>query len=177
MAKGFAIHDAPTDHGGRIASTQMRASQQGHLFVRAGDGHFCPRCHCWSTVVKSHEHIIFDGQPVAYVGDQLTCGARIQPQQNHVVGESGVYDQGRQHEAPRLSHDNQKFDEQLKFILDDDLKEIFNKFDCRVTVGGKIQNGHLDSDVKTIRFATEDREPITDIEFFFKDNIVYFYDL
>lgn len=96
MAKGFAIHQAPTDHGGQIASTQMSISQQGHLFVRAGDGHVCPRCHCWSTVVKSHDHIILEGKPVAYVGDQLTCGARILPQQSHVVGESGVYDQSDQ---------------------------------------------------------------------------------
>lgn len=91
MAKGFAIHNAPTDHGGRIPSTQMRSSQQGNLFVRAGDGHFCPKCKGWSTVVKSHDHVIFDGKAVAYVGDKLTCGARIQPQQSHVVGESGSY--------------------------------------------------------------------------------------
>lgn len=89
MAKGFAIHNAPTDHGGRIPSTQMRSSQQGNLFVRVGDGHFCPKCKCWSTVIKSHDHVIFDGKAVAYVGDKLTCGARIQPQQSHVVGDSG----------------------------------------------------------------------------------------
>ena len=38
--KGFAIHNAPTNHGGRIPSTQV-SSQEGNLFVRAGDGHFC----------------------------------------------------------------------------------------------------------------------------------------
>ena len=41
MAKGFAIHNAPTDHGGVIPSTQQRTSQMGNLFVRAGDGHYC----------------------------------------------------------------------------------------------------------------------------------------
>ncbi|AOA58291.1 PAAR domain-containing protein [Acinetobacter larvae] len=87
--KGFAIHNAPTDHGGLIPSTQVRSSQQGNLFVRAGDGHFCPKCKCWSTVIKSHDLIIFDGKAVAYAGDKLTCGATIQPQQSHVVGDSG----------------------------------------------------------------------------------------
>ena len=29
MAKGFAIHNAPTDHGGVIPSTQQRTSQMG----------------------------------------------------------------------------------------------------------------------------------------------------
>lgn len=89
MAKGFAIHNAPTDHGGMVPSTQVRSSQQGNLFVRAGDGHVCPKCKCWSTVVKSHDLVIFDGKAVAYAGDQLTCGARLLAQQSHVVGDSG----------------------------------------------------------------------------------------
>ena len=62
--KGFAIHNAPTNHGGRIPSTQVRSSQEGNLFVRAGDGHFCPKCKVWSTVQPSHNHVIFDGKPV-----------------------------------------------------------------------------------------------------------------
>lgn len=86
MAKGFAIHNAITDHGGVIPSTQAISSQMGNLFVRAGDGHMCPKCRCWSVVIKSHDHVIFDGKPVAYVGDKLSCGATIQPQQSHVVG-------------------------------------------------------------------------------------------
>lgn len=89
MAKGFAIHNAITDHGGIIPSTQSRSSQLGNLFVRAGDGHMCPKCKCWSTVIKSHDHVIMDGKPVAYAGDKVTCGAMILPQQSHVVGESG----------------------------------------------------------------------------------------
>ena len=40
MSVGFAIHNAPTTHGGIIPATQMRASQMGNLFVVAGDGHF-----------------------------------------------------------------------------------------------------------------------------------------
>ncbi|HFG6907745.1 PAAR domain-containing protein [Acinetobacter baumannii] len=89
MAKSFAVHMAPTNHGGMIPATQSRSSQQGNLFVRAGDGHMCPKCKCWSVVIKSHDHVIFDGKPVAYVGDSLSCGAKIVPQQFHVVGDSG----------------------------------------------------------------------------------------
>ena len=77
-----------TDHGGIIRATQMNASQMGSLFLVAGDGHFCPKCKCWSKIIKSHDHIIFDGKAVAYVGDQLTCGAKILPKQDHVVGDS-----------------------------------------------------------------------------------------
>ena len=60
----------------------------GNLFVRAGDGHYCPKCKCWSEVIKSHDHVIMDGKAVAYVDDLLTCGAKILPQQSHVVGDS-----------------------------------------------------------------------------------------
>lgn len=88
MAVGFAIHNSMTNHGGIIPATQMRSSQMGNLFLVAGDGHFCPKCKCWSTIIKSHDHIIFDGKAVAYAGDQLTCGAKILPKQGHVVGES-----------------------------------------------------------------------------------------
>lgn len=111
MTKGFAIHNAPTDHGGVVPATQMRSSQMGNLFVCAGDGHFCPKCKCWSTVIKSHDHVIFSGKAVAYVGDQLTCGARIQPQQSHVVGDSGSYN-NRTQSTPKINNaindDNQK---------------------------------------------------------------------
>lgn len=87
--KGFAIHNSMTDHGGIIPATQMKASQMGNLFLLAGDGHFCPKCKCWSTIIKSHDHVIFFGKPVAYAGDKLTCGARVLPKQSHVVGDSG----------------------------------------------------------------------------------------
>ncbi len=89
MVKGFAIHNSMTTHGGIIQATQQRASQMGNLFLRAGDGHYCPQCKCWSTIQPSHNHIIMYGQPVAYVNDLLSCGARILPQQSHVVGDSG----------------------------------------------------------------------------------------
>lgn len=88
MAKGFAINNSMTNHGGIIQATQQRTSQMGNLFLRAGDGHFCPKCKCWSTIQPSHNHIIMDGKPVAYTGDRLTCGATIQPKQSHVVGTS-----------------------------------------------------------------------------------------
>lgn len=88
MAVGFAIHNSMTNHGGIIPATQSRTSQMGNLFLVAGDGHFCPKCKCWSKIIKSHDHIILDGKAVAYVGDQLTCGAKILPRQSHVVGES-----------------------------------------------------------------------------------------
>lgn len=170
MAKGFAIHNAITDHGGVIPSTQARSSQMGNLFVRAGDGHMCPKCRCWSVVIKSHDHVIFDGKPVAYAGDKLSCGATIQPQQSHVVGDSG---------SPYSGKDNQseKFDEQLKISFNDETNELLKYIDCRVKIGENFKNGNLDITGKTDRFYTEGKEQITEIELILKDNIIYFDEL
>jgi len=145
MAKGFAIHNAPTDHGGFIPSTQVRNSQQGNLFVRAGDGHFCPKCKCWSTIIKSHDHVIFDGKAVAYVGDKLTCGARIQPQQSHVVGDSGgaYYDSSLSTIRPVSSQKN------LNNSLVESKKDLLNGYYYNVDTGfyeGKITSGEGDLD-------------------------------
>lgn len=89
MSKGFGIHGSTTSHGGTVISTQSRSSQMGNLFLRAGDGFACPKCKTWSTLIKSNDHVIFDGKAVAYVGDRFTCGATLMPKQVHVVGISG----------------------------------------------------------------------------------------
>ena len=81
MSKAFGIHGSTTDHGGMVISTQARSSQMGNLFLRAGDGFACPKCKIWSTLIQSNSHIIFDGKPVAYVGDKFTCGATLMPKQ------------------------------------------------------------------------------------------------
>ncbi len=178
MAKGFAIHNAPTDHGGVIPSTQMRSSQMGNLFVCAGDGHFCPKCKCWSTVIKSHDHVLFDGKAVAYAGDLLTCGARIISQQFHVVGENGTgsFEKNLNSNYTR-NYVSDKFDEQLIIIFNEESPDIFEYIGCRVKVGNSFYDGKLDCSGKTQRFSTEKEEQLTEIEFNLKENIIYFYKL
>lgn len=138
--KGFAIHNAPTDHGGRIPSTQVRSSQEGNLFVRAGDGHFCPKCKVWSTVQPSHNHVIFDGKPVAYVDDLLSCGARILPQQSHVVGDSGGAN--LRSSTPVFQPINSQ--QNLNNNLTDNKNELLNGYYYNINTGlyeGRISNG------------------------------------
>lgn len=172
--KGFAIHNAPTDHGGFIPATQVRSSQMGNLFVVAGDGHFCPKCQCWSTVIRSHDHVIFDGKAVAYVGDQLTCGARILPQQNHVVGERGDgYNNSSSNSFDKSAYSqSQVFDEQIQLVVDDDIKSVLSLIGYRLFVGQTSYEGELDSDGKTPRFTSDCCEEINNIEFFFNKKIL-----
>lgn len=179
MARGFAIHNAPTDHGGFIPATQMRSSQMGNRFVCAGDGHYCPKCQCWSKVIKSHDHVLFDGKAVAYAGDKLTCGAKILPQQSHVVGDSGR--QGSTELSSLGLRNNfikkEIFDEQIQVVLNNSFSSLFSGLYYKLKVGEQVIEGTLDSDGKTSRFETNSSEQVSEFELFFKDSIKYFHEL
>ncbi|MDC5642762.1 PAAR domain-containing protein [Acinetobacter baumannii] len=160
MAKGFAIHNAITDHGGVIPSTQMRTSQMGNLFVRAGDGHMCPKCRCWSVVIKSHDHIIMDGKPVAYAGDKLSCGATIQPQQSHVVGDSGS-PYSRSSENTNTSSFVPTLQYGQRFLLQDELTgEPLSNVCYEIEKSGNIIHGKTDENGFTDLITSENKEEI-----------------
>lgn len=72
---------------------------------------------------------------------------------------------------------NGNFDEQLKIIFDDESDEISKYLDCKVKIGDKFYDSDLDSNGITTRFLTEKEEPITEIEFVLKNNIIYFHEL
>lgn len=117
--------------------------------------------------------MIFDGKPVAYVGDKLSCGATIQPQQSHVVGESG----GGGGSSSNNSKRTPKFDEQLQLADDSSINSLFKYIGYKLQVGSNLHEGLLDSEGKTQRVTSEKAEEITNIEFFFKEKIPYFYEL
>ena len=155
MAKGFAIHNAPTDHGGVIPSTQERTSQMGNRFVRAGDGHFCPKCKCWSEVIKSHDHVIMDGKAVAYAGDKLTCGATIQPQQSHVVGDSqGQNYSGGANSSSYLAQGLTLYSGQYQLVNNSN-NQPYSKVKYRVTYAdGRTVEGMTDENGMTERLES-----------------------
>lgn len=166
MAKGFAINNSMTNHGGIIQATQQRTSQMGNLFLRAGDGHFCPKCKCWSTIQPSHNHIIMDGKPVAYVDDLLSCGAKILPKQDHVVGTSqgDNYRSSQQSNSVIPVNNSFKADEQERIhkiqfqVLDESsqspipelLYEIYNK-----NSGVLLVQGYTDQNGMTALYESE----------------------
>lgn len=140
MAVGFAIHNSMTNHGGIIPATQSRTSQMGNLFLVAGDSHFCPKCKCWSKIIKSHDHIILDGKAVAYVGDQLTCGAKILPKQSHVVGDSRSSSLGSSFSLFQPISSQKNFNNNLT----DSKNELLNGYYYNIDTGlyeGRISNG------------------------------------
>lgn len=85
--------------------------------------------------------MIFDGKPVAYAGDKLTCGAIIQPQQSHVVGDSHESSSNSFKDLPRevstqnskstqsnsLIDSKEKEENKLCFCHKGITEEVFNK--------------------------------------------------
>lgn len=178
MATGFGIHGSTTNHGGIVLSTQSRSSQMGNLFLRAGDGFFCPVCKCWSTLIKSNDHIIFDGKPVAFAGDKFTCGATLLLKQMHVVGDSGSANSTNSEENKTSNFVASKiYDEQVQLIIENEASEIFNFLSYKATVGNQVFEGSFDSEGKTSRFVTDQAEEISKFEVFLKGKFSYFHEL
>lgn len=47
----------------------------------------------------------------------------------------------------------------------------------KIKVGNQYKEGKLDQVGKTERFSTSQAEPITELEFFLKEKVVYFHEL
>lgn len=160
MSKAFGIHGSTTDHGGMVISTQARSSQMGNLFLRAGDGFACPKCKIWSTLIQSNSHIIFDGKPVAYVGDKFTCGATLMPKQMHVVGDNGG------NAGSSIFNQSQNNVHEKKFIEQSatkEIKEIFWSYGENFTKLDSESRHFVDMNlhVKTVNYAVGETVEIT----------------
>lgn len=160
MAKGFGIHGSTTDHGGIVISTQSTSSQMGSLFLRAGDGFACPKCKIWSTLIKSNDHVVFDGKPVAYVGDKFTCGATLMPKQMHVVGDSGGSAGGSIFNQLQNNLHEKKF---IKQGVTKEIKEIFWSYGESFTKLDSESRHFVDMNlhVKTVNYAVGETVEIT----------------
>lgn len=160
MAKGFGIHGSTTDHGGIVISTQSTSSQMGSLFLRAGDGFACPKCKIWSTLIKSNDHVVFDGKPVAYVGDKFTCGATLMPKQMHVVGDSG----SRSESTPFNQLQNKMYGKEfMQQSTKKEIKEIFWSYGENFTKLDSESRHFVDMNlhVKTINYAAGETVEVT----------------
>ncbi|SPL69729.1 PAAR domain-containing protein [Acinetobacter stercoris] len=115
-------------------------------FLRAGDGFYCPRCKCWSILLKSNDHVIFDGIPVAFAGDLFSCGASLQQQQQqqNVVGDAG----GAPCPTAFRAKQSQLYSGQYQLLNDVDGKPLANKkYVIELASGEKIsgttdESGH-----------------------------------
>jgi uncharacterized Zn-binding protein involved in type VI secretion len=66
-----------TSHGGTVISCAPTADTHGKGFARMGDKVSCPRCKGIYPIIQGDPSFIEDGQPVAYHGCKVACGATL----------------------------------------------------------------------------------------------------
>ena len=100
--------------------------------------------------------MIFDGKAVAYAGDLLTCGARILPQQSHVVGDSGGVNYPSLNSAPVQLQNNFINDSVKKYGIQFQLKDERSQEVCAdipylisYIDSGEVETGWTDAEGKT----------------------------
>lgn len=161
----WGVHGSTTTHGGTVNSTQNLTSVDTDKTLRAGDGFFCPLCKVWSTLIKSNDFIIIDGKPVAFVGDEFTCGAKLLDKQNFVLGEKAnnsinvqkVYDHQQENFISKQEPKDSVFDEQ--FLLKTDSGDLLVEVPYTVVrEDGTVSQGITDKEVKTLRIETNKSE-------------------
>ena len=61
-------------------------------------------------------------------------------------------------------------------VINEEL-ELYNFIGYKIKVGNQYKEGKLDQVGKTERFSTSQAEPITELELFLKEKVVYFHEL
>ena len=152
--RGFAIHNAPTNHGGVIPSTQQRTSQMGNLFVRAGDGHYCPKCKVLSKAIATENGFMqINGRNPIVAGDVSTCGAKYIKISDLAVRSRGSGLLNNLHNIINKL----KFDERVQLIDKDDNEPLANVpyYLKNSLTGDIVAQGTTDHNGYTDRFYTE----------------------
>jgi uncharacterized Zn-binding protein involved in type VI secretion len=184
MKKAIVIGGS-TDHGGVVTVGHDTFKIDGKSVHLEGMTHFCPKCGITVTAISIGYAPPVNGKRIILVGDKTSCGAtfietvhdlfkvdRLSMGRSSATLGSGIealLDQNSLSE-------NLCFDEQIQ-VVDDNSNELLELMGYRLKVGGKQYEGVLDQEGKTERFQTEQAEEITDIEFFFTKEIVYFHEL
>lgn len=76
---GFAIITIgdKTNHGGTVIGGAQTTDTHGKRFARMGDMVACPRCKGVFPISQGDPNFTDDGQPVAYHGCKVACGATL----------------------------------------------------------------------------------------------------
>lgn len=111
-----------------------------------------------------------DGKPVAYAGDKLTCGATLQPQQSHVVGDSGSY-----YSHSQINDETSSFIEENKkkivkeiywcygenFILLQDKSRFYNDLNIHIKTVGYFIGESLSINIEPENSEIDTFQPFT----------------
>lgn len=89
MAIPYITIGCPTTGGGKVISGDSSFLVQGIPAACVGDKASCPKHKTVATIVSGDPYMQINGKAVARVNDMLSCGCKLLPQQNLVVGATG----------------------------------------------------------------------------------------
>ena len=179
MATPYIVIGCPTTGGGQVITGDASFLIEGIPIACVGDKATCPKHQTVATIIAGDPTMQVMGKAAARANDPLSCGCKLLPKQNLVVRDlgSGV----TQSEEKSCKSENKflspiQFDEQIHLVINEEL-ELYNLIGYKIKVGNQFKEGKLDQVGKTERFSTSQAEPITELEFFLKEKVVYFHEL
>lgn len=89
MAIPYITIGCPTTGGGKVISGDSSFLVEGIPAACIGDKASCPKHKTVATIVSGDPYMQINGKAVARVNDVLSCGCKLLPQQNLVVGATG----------------------------------------------------------------------------------------
>lgn len=90
MATPYIVIGCPTTGGGQVISGNSRFLIEGLAIACIGDKATCPKHNTVATIITGDPHMQVLGKAAARVNDTLSCGCRLLPMQNLVVGDNGA---------------------------------------------------------------------------------------
>lgn len=90
MATPYIVIGCPTTGGGQVISGNSRFLIEGLAIACIGDKATCPKHNTVATIITGDPHRQVFGKAAARANDALSCGCRLLPMQNLVVGDNGA---------------------------------------------------------------------------------------
>lgn len=89
MATPYIVIGCPTTGGGQVISGNSSFLVEGIPIACVGDKATCPKHKTVATIITGDPYMQVLGKAVARVNDSLSCGCKLLPKQNLVVGATG----------------------------------------------------------------------------------------
>lgn len=89
MTTPYIVVGCPTTGGGQVISGNSTFLVEGIPIACVGDKATCPKHKTVASIISGDPYMQVMGKAVARVNDSLSCGCKLLPKQNLVVGATG----------------------------------------------------------------------------------------
>ena len=86
MATAYITIGCPTSGGGTVLTGNSSFLIEGIAIACVGDSASCPKHSTTASIISGDPHLLVMGKAAARVHDALSCGCKLLPKQNSVVG-------------------------------------------------------------------------------------------